>query len=110
MLNLFRSRAKASRDAQLASIQSDDEEVHYKPIEWPLVKRLIKLLYPFRVQYAMGLSLGVVMVVLEMMSPQYMKHIIDYVQRYRDRGGSERAAIAHVGWVVLGWEQRSAWG
>ena len=103
MLNLFRSRAKASRDAQLASIQSDDEEVHYKPIEWPLVKRLIKLLYPFRVQYAMGLSLGVVMVVLEMMSPQYMKHIIDYVQRYRDLGGSERAAIAHVGWVVLGW-------
>ena len=100
MPRLFKPRPKLDR---LASIQSDDEEVHYKPIEWPLVKRLIQLLYPFRRQYALGLSLGVLMVVLEMMSPQYMRHIINYVANYRDHGGTEHAAIRHLARVVLCW-------
>jgi ATP-binding cassette subfamily B protein len=96
------SRSK-SRAAQLARIQSDDEEIHYKPIEWPLVKRLIQLLYPFRKQYAFGLSLGVLMVVLEMMSPQYMRHIINFVTDYKANGITESGAIKHVGRVVLAW-------
>ena len=100
----LKSRSKQARADRLASLQSDDEEVHYKPIEWPLVKRLIQLLYPFRRQYAYGLSLGVLMVVLEMMSPQYMRHIINYVTDYRAAGGGhDRVAITHVGLVVLGW-------
>jgi ABC-type multidrug transport system fused ATPase/permease subunit len=102
--NRSTSRSKANRAARLASLQSDDEEVHYKPIEWPLVKRLIQLLYPFRRQYAMGLSLGVLMVVLEMMSPQYMRHIINYVTDYRAGGGGhDSVAIRHVAIIVLFW-------
>jgi ATP-binding cassette subfamily B protein len=91
--------------AQLSSLQSEDEEVHYKPIEWPLVRRLIKLLAPFKKQYALGLSLGAIMVVLEMMSPQYMRHIINYVTDYRSTAGSngDSAAIRHVALIVAAW-------
>src|SRR5437016_235077 len=109
MIKFLPSRlSKASRTAaaaqQLERLRSDDEEIHYKPIEWPLVKRLIGLLYPFRKQYALGLSLGVIVVVMEMMSPQYMRHIINYVTDYRTAGGGhDRAAIAHIAVVVLAW-------
>jgi ATP-binding cassette subfamily B protein len=92
--------------AQLSSLQSEDEEVHYKPIEWPLVRRLIKLLAPFKKQYALGLSLGALMVVLEMMSPQYMRHIINYVTDYRSSAGStngDSAAVRHVALIVAAW-------
>jgi ATP-binding cassette subfamily B protein len=90
--------------AQLSSLQSEDEEVHYKPIEWPLVRRLIALLAPFKKQYALGLSLGALMVVLEMMSPQYMRHIINYVTDYRSTtASSDAAAIHHVAWIVAAW-------
>src|SRR5258706_4926356 len=109
MIKLFPSRStKASRTAaaaqQLEHLRSDDEEIHYKPIEWPLVKRLIGLLYPFRKQYAWGLSLGVIVVVVEMMSPLFMRHIINCVTDYRAAGGGhDGAAIRHVIIVVLGW-------
>jgi ATP-binding cassette subfamily B protein len=90
--------------AQLSSLQSEDEEVHYKPIEWPLVRRLVALLAPFKKQYALGLSLGALMVVLEMMSPQYMRHIINYVTDYRSSAASsDSAAIRHVALIVAAW-------
>jgi ATP-binding cassette, subfamily B, bacterial len=90
--------------AKFAQIQSEDEEVHYKPIEWPLVRRLISLLAPFKKQYAFGLVLGAMMVILEMMSPQYMRHIINYVTDYRTTGGShDSTAIKHVALVVAFW-------
>ena len=103
VLKLF-SRSRTARAARLASIQSDDEEVHYKPIEWPLLKRLLQLLYPFRREYALGLSLGVLMVILEMAAPQYLKHIINYASDYRSAGGgNDTAAIHHIGKVILIW-------
>jgi ATP-binding cassette subfamily B protein len=100
---MFLSRKKLIA-AQLKGIQSEDEEVHYKPIEWPLVRRLMTLLAPFKKQYAFGLSLGAAMVVLEMMSPQYMRHIINYVTDYRAAGpAAESTAIRHVAAVVAAW-------
>jgi ATP-binding cassette subfamily B protein len=85
-------------------LQSDDEDIHYKPIEWPLVKRLLKLLYPFRRQYAIGLTLGVLVVVLEMAAPQYLRHIIDYASDYRARGGgNDAAAIRHLAAIIGLW-------
>jgi len=42
-------------------LQSDDEDVKYKPIEWPLIKRLLKSLLPYRRTYALGLLLGIAM-------------------------------------------------
>ena len=46
----FRSRQAANLREQLKNLSGDDEEVHYRPIEWPLIKRLLVLIYPFRRQ------------------------------------------------------------
>jgi ATP-binding cassette subfamily B protein len=100
----FRSRQAARLREQLKNLSGEDEEVHYRPIEWPLIKRLLQLIYPFRKQYALGLSLGVLMVVLEMMSPQYMRHIVNYVTDYSTaKSVTESKAVGHVSFVVLAW-------
>jgi len=88
------------------TVESDDEEVKYRPIEWPLVRRLLKVLWPFRRQYAIGVLMGVGTVVLEMMSPLYMKHIINFVGAYTAGTGSAaamHAATLHLIRVVLAW-------
>ena len=107
-----KDRAKIEAAKTLADLNSEDEEIHYKPIEWSLVRRLMQLLYPFRKQYALGIVLGVLVVVLEMLSPQFMKYIINYTADYRANLGMvdgtssaliESSAILHVGKVVLCW-------
>ncbi len=100
------SRRAAYLREQLKNLKGDDEEVHYRPIEWPLIRRLLELLYPFRRQYALGLSMGVLMVILEMMSPQYMRHLVNYVTDYTGAGtgaATESSAIRHITLVVLAW-------
>src|SRR3712207_122895 len=57
----------------------EDEEPKYKPIEWSLVRRLLTWLKPFRKQYTIGISLGLVHLLLELMSPTFMRWIIDYI-------------------------------
>jgi ATP-binding cassette subfamily B protein len=87
-------------------VESDDEEVGYRPIEWPLIRRLMLILWPARRQYAAGVLMGIVMVVLEMMSPLYMKHIIDYVTPYaagRKGIAPFHAAVWHLVWIHLAW-------
>src|SRR5260370_40226058 len=106
MIGFLKSRfgTKSRIAAQLDRLRSDDEEIQYKPIEWPLVKRLIGLLYPCRKQYAWGVGLGAIVVVMEMMSPLFMRHIINYVTDYRGAGGGHDAvAIRHVATVVIAW-------
>src|SRR5258708_8040059 len=104
MTRLFSFRKSTRAAAQLEHLRSDDEEIHYKPMEWPLVKRLIGLLYPFRKQYAWGVGLGAIVVIMEMMSPLFMRHIINYVTDYRGAGGGHDAvAIRHVATVVIAW-------
>ena len=90
---------------QRSVIQSEDEEVRYRPIEWPLIQRLLRVLWPFRRQYALGVALGVLMVVLEMMSPLYMMHIINYVTAVAAGSGprTPHAAQWHIVWIVLAW-------
>ena len=56
----------------------DDDEQRYKPIEWPLVKRLLQELKPFRAQYALGISIGLVQVLLDLLGPQFIRQIINY--------------------------------
>ncbi|MGE5610226.1 MAG: ABC transporter ATP-binding protein [Bacillota bacterium] len=88
-------------------LQSEDEEQKYKPIEWPMIKRLLRTLWPFRRRYALGLFLGIIMIVLEMLSPRFMQGIINYVTEYtagRIPGGvSQDQAIGHVTWIIVAW-------
>jgi len=79
------SKKSATKPATGAAAQlpdDDAEEARYKPIDRALVRRLLSLLAPFKWQYALGLSLGLVHVTLEMLSPRYMQEIIDRVTAY----------------------------
>jgi ATP-binding cassette subfamily B protein len=102
-----KKRAMPAPAALPRDSQSEDEESKYKPIEWPMIKRLLATLRPFRRFYALGLGLGAVMIVLEMQSPRFMQHIINYVTNYTvgriQPRPSEPAAIGHVVWIVCGW-------
>jgi ABC-type multidrug transport system fused ATPase/permease subunit len=60
-----------------APIEMDDEQ-KYKPIEWPLVRRLIRELAPFKRQYIWGIALGLVHVLCDLASPKFVEWIIDY--------------------------------
>src|SRR5262245_37972894 len=68
--------------AKPANSEGMEEEERYKPIEWPLVRRLLGVLKPYKKQYAFGLALGLVHVTCDLASPKFMQHIIDYVTKF----------------------------
>lgn len=70
-------RAVRTLFAPPTRVVSGDDEPDYRPIDWRLIRRLLAWLAPYRKRYALGISLGVVMVVLEMQSPRFMQAIID---------------------------------
>ena len=80
---------KASADTLLGS----DEEPRYKPIEWPLIRRLFSQLYPHRKTYVLGISMGAVMVLLDLMGPKYIGWFVD-ITRAAAKG---TAADQHAG-------------
>ena len=55
-----------------------EEEETYKPIEWPLVRRLLSVLAPYKRQYLIGLALGLVHISCDMAGPKFMQHLIDF--------------------------------
>jgi ATP-binding cassette, subfamily B, bacterial len=90
-----------------AAVDADDAEEHYKPIEWPLLRRCMAFLYPYRKMYALGIGLCTIHVLLEMASPTYMKVLINYVTDYgahRLPGNpSQHDAIKYVFLLVCAW-------
>src|SRR2546428_172531 len=90
-----------------ANLEGMEEEERYKPIEWPLVRRLLRTLAPFKMQYLLGLALGLVHVSCDMASPTFMRHVIDYGTNFIAKKlpvmPTQSSAIAHVTWVILFW-------
>src|SRR5438876_1536946 len=82
-----------------------DDEPRYRPIEMWLVRRLLSMLAPFRRQYTVAVFCGLVHVLLDMQSPQFIKRIADYVTNYRNGtlGITQHAAVRHLFLVVAVW-------
>jgi ATP-binding cassette subfamily B protein len=108
----FRSKKDPSAPAPTApEVQVEDDEQRYKPIEWPLVKRVLKDLLPYKGLYGAGLGLGVVMLILDLQSPRFMQYVIDHVSAFAGGklpGVSERAASWTVVKIVGVWALVSA--
>ena len=87
-----------------ANIEGMEEEERYKPIEWPLVKRLLKSLAPFKKQFIMGLLVGLVHVSCELTGPKFMQHIINYCTGFYTgqlpNHPTQRQAILHITLVI----------
>src|SRR3954463_16529635 len=102
----FRSRKVGASAPAAPEVQVEDDEQRYKPIEWPLVKRVLKDLLHYKGLYGAGLALGVVMLILDLQSPRFMQYVIDHVSAFAGGklpGISERAACWTVVKIVLVW-------
>ena len=55
-----------------------DEEEPYKELEWPLVKRILALMAPYRWPYALALVLNIVFTILDMLGPMFIRQLIDH--------------------------------
>jgi len=88
----------------LPPLETDDEP-RYRPIEMWLVRRLLSMLAPFKWQYVAAVLCGLVHVLLDMQSPQFIKRIADYVTAYRKDPGAipQSAAVRHLLLVMLVW-------
>ncbi len=104
---IFRRRKDAGKPAAPAQeVQSDDEEQKYKPIEWPLVKRVLNNLRPQGRLFLFGLVLGFIMLLLDMQSPRFMQWVIDRVSSFSEvqsGGMTARQACWGIVWIVLIW-------
>jgi ATP-binding cassette subfamily B protein len=82
---------------------AEDEEVRYKPISWSLIRRLLSAMRPYRRQYALGISLTFIHVMLDMLGPQFIGAFVNYCAAFtidsteRARTFFDRALIAVAG-------------
>jgi len=105
----FRKR-KSTKPSTTISYSSDeeDEELRYRPIDRKLLARTLKLLAPFKKQYALGIFLGVLMTVAEMMSPKFTQWIINYgigfvTGKLDPMPAGPNAAIWHIVYLIALW-------
>ena len=86
----------------------EDEEQRYRPIDRNLLVRTLKLLVPYRKQYAAGILLGIAMTIAEMMSPKFTQWIINYGIGYARKElprmpATQAAAMRHIVLLVALW-------
>ncbi len=92
---------------EVPQVQGEDGEARYKPIDASMVRRLFAQLKPFKKQYALGLVLVGVQVLLELQSPRFTSWIIDLTGSFASREpGADptvRAVTLHLVFVVALW-------
>jgi ATP-binding cassette subfamily B protein len=95
----------SSKAPSKPAVEAEDREEMYRPIEWPLLKRLLSTLAPFKSRYALGIGLCTIHVLLEMLSPKFTQWIINYTTDYIGHRIpiSESAAIHHVLFIISLW-------
>ncbi len=89
----------------VAQVESEDED-RYRPIQWPLVRRLMGSLAPFKKLYLVAISLGLCQVLLDMQSPEFLQRIIDYGALYAQKalpGVTMNAASWHIVHIIAAW-------
>ncbi len=82
LLKRRRRRVVAAASSAALAMGKDpnapDGETDYKPLEWPVVKKLLGWMAPYRKQYAFALFLNVVFTLLDMSGPLFLKQLIDH--------------------------------
>src|SRR5579862_6803889 len=100
-----KTAAMSAAVAQAAQIESEDED-RYRPIQWPLIKRLLTSLAPFKFWYVGAISLGLCQVLLDMLSPLFIEHIINYGTEFaggQHPGISPASASWHIVRIIVIW-------
>ena len=104
----FRKKPTQGQTKVSYSADEEDEELRYRPIDRALLRRTLQLLTPFKKQYALGIFLGILMTIGEMMSPKFTQWIINYGVEYA--GGTlapmpatPGRAVLHVVVLIVAW-------
>lgn len=104
-----REPPRAALTRSINPADSDDEPA-YRPIDRTLIRRLLTWLRPYRHRYILGISLGVVMVALEMTGPLFVAEIVNFGTEFASQrtsadpsAAAERSATLHIVWVVALW-------
>lgn len=62
--------------------RGEEDEARYKPIDLALARRMGGLLAPYKGRFALGLALGMAMVILELQGPKFMEALVNHVAAY----------------------------
>ncbi len=93
--------------AGLAAITNENDEPAYRPIDIGLICRDLSYFHPYLHKYALGLSIGLVMVVLDLLSPWFVGQIVTvasgYVLGATHSPAGEAAATRGVIYLVGAW-------
>jgi ATP-binding cassette, subfamily B, bacterial len=94
--------------AQVVQSSEDEEgEARYKPIDLAMVRRLVLQLKPFKNQYALGLFLGIIQMMLELQSPRFLGRVLNLTTAFaRHEPGAPATpgqATLHLAWIMLFW-------
>ena len=106
-------RREAPRVAKPAPPQIPiDREQDYKPISWPLLRRMLGTLAQYKRSYAIGLTIGLIIVILELQGPRFMQALINYVTAYttgtlavKKHSDSHFESLAEVELPIAGFSQ-----
>ena len=92
------------RPAATAADIDTEEEVAIRPIEWPLVKKLLGRLKPYRREYVVGIVVNWFQVAIELLSPAFVGTIVSFVGRYvgQDNGAKEMWINRALGYAAGG--------
>ena len=55
-----------------------DEEAHYRPLEWWIVRKLARSLWPRRKLYGMGLACSITHVTIDQLDPQFIGALVNF--------------------------------
>jgi len=89
-------------------LDAPEGEARYAKIDLNMVRRMLRALAPYKRVYALGMTLGLAHVLLEMQGPRFMQHLIDYTTRVAptqpfDGPMPADPRVTHVTLVVLFW-------
>jgi ATP-binding cassette subfamily B protein len=78
-----------------ADPNAPEEEEPFKELEWPLVRRILSWMAPYRKQYLLALLLNVVFTILEMLGPMFVRQLIDH-----DVAGRQHFLVGGAAWLA----------
>ncbi len=109
LVQRLRGKPPAAPNAASSPLRDIDgaDEPRYKKIDSALIRRMFTSLWPLRRTYALGITLGLCQIGLEMQGPKFMQRLINFTGGFAAGGAhtpaEQSAAIRHVAGVVLTW-------
>jgi ATP-binding cassette, subfamily B, bacterial len=98
-MTAFNASRPAKRPPVRPAPLETDDEPRYRPIAWPLVRRLLASLAPYKRMYAAAISMGLCHVTLDMLAPLFVAAIINFATDYTT--GKSHVSYPGAVWRII---------